>query len=188
MMWDQTSFPLFLGILFFIGLISGALYAQKNTGGYLKYFVAGYLEEHLKGTFTPVFSLSFLPVIALHVLIVMLAFSCLAFPFIASLPFLKGFSMGMIVTILYVDHGLKGILIDGLLLWIPGVIQSIALLLFCCEALGCSLELFRGVLLHKGTLSISIGDFLGSFVLWSAIGLAAAMLEGVLSMLFGPIF
>lgn len=185
----QTPFPLFFGILFFIGILAGAVYAQAfGDTGYLHYFVTGYLAEHLNGEFSPVFSLSFLPVIGVNLLLCILALSCIAVPIILTLPFIKGFSIGMIGASLYLTYGLKGILIDALLLWLPSVLQSIALLVFCCEATVASLELFRVALLHRGFLNISAGDILSGFVLWSSVGLSAAILEGVLSMMFGALF
>lgn len=186
--WTQSVFLLPLTALFFIGQVCGALYAAKNQSGYLHYFLTGYLNEHFSGAFTPVFSLSFLPVIGVHLLLLVLSVSCAAAPVIVSLPFIKGFSIGMISASLYISYGLKGILINLVLLWLPAMIQSVALIAFSCESMGASVELFRSVMMKKGFPNVSFYELGSSFVLWSAAGLAAAFLEGVFAMLLGGAF
>lgn len=186
----MAPMPLVCTALYLVGMAVGAAYAKQADGeGYLAYFVSGYLKDHLAGTFAPVFSLSFLSVMAIHFLLLCFALSCVAAPFILALPCLKGFASGMIAATLYLQWGMRGILANAVLLWIPSVIQAILLILFCAEALSTSLALCHGALTRRGAyLGVSIPDTLEAFVLYSSAGLGAAVLEGVLSLFLGGLF
>ncbi|MCI6639732.1 MAG: hypothetical protein MSH10_02890 [Pygmaiobacter massiliensis] len=188
--WTQSPVLLLLAMLFLAGLLAGIVYGRRSGGeGYLTYFVTEYLQNHLQGKFAPVFSVSFLSVISAHFLLFCLALSCVGPFVILFLPLLKGFSVGMISAMLCVQWGGHGILVGIAILWLPCIIQSVILLLFCWQALDISITLCKGTLLHRNTCrEISLADLFEYFVLYSSAGLAAATLEGALAFLLGPLF
>ncbi|MEG1931608.1 MAG: stage II sporulation protein M [Pygmaiobacter sp.] len=188
----RAELPMILAWFYCAGLVIGTLYVNaqlKSENGYLAYYINSYLEDHFSGNFLSVFSISFLSVIMTHTLLLLLSLSCFSAPVICLIPLFKGFVYGTISATLYMSYGLKGIIANVLLLWIPVVVQSITLILFCGESLTTSARLFRSALLHHSVHNaISVSKEFSRYVLYSTIGLSVAVLEGVFSMLLGSVF
>ena len=178
--------------LYYLGLVLGALYASAQSGkqeSYLYYYVNGFLERHTNGSFLSVFSLSFLALLGMHLFLFLCSFACFGMPFILLFALLRGISGGVIGAFLYLEYGGRGILFQVLILLIPTVIQSLELLWFASHTLKSSAKMFQHTMLrHAGAGALNPEDTLQDFVLFATIGMSGAILEGVLSMLFGPVF
>lgn len=178
--------------LYYLGLVLGALYASAQNGqeeGYLYYYVSSFLQRHTGGSFLSVFSLSFLALLGMHLFLLLCSFACFGIPFILIFSLLRGISGGMIGAFLYLEYSWKGILFQLLILLLPAVIQSMELLWFASRSLKSSGRLFQHTLLRRaGAGMMNPNDMLQDFILFATIGMAGAILEGVLAMLFGPVF
>lgn len=179
--------------LYYLGLVLGSIYFTKyesaSVSGYFTNYIDTYLHRHSSGNFLIVFSYAFLAVLGINLLVLICSLSCFGSPFLLFLSLLRGISGGVLTAALYLQYGGKGILFFVLLLWIPQILISFALLQFSLSALDISLQMFLYAVHRKnGAFLIDSGSLVQEFVLFSSVGLAAALLEGVLSMILGPIF
>lgn len=185
----EATMPLLMIVMYGLGLGLGGVYAAgsaKAGTGYFAYYIKGYLSDHFNADFLAVFSISFLSVIFFHLLLVIFSLSCIGSPFICAIPFLKGMASGLIAATLYLQNGVRGVLVYALLLWVPNVMQGLVLVIFSAQSLAVSLRLFEAILLHQNVHhAISVSDTLSRFVLYSSIGLGGALLEGVFAMFLG---
>ena len=180
--------------LYYLGLVLGALYAcaqAEKQESYLYYYVSSFLGRHTDGSFLSAFSLSFLALLGMNIFLLLCSFACFGMPFILLFSLLRGVSGGMIGAFLYLEYGWKGILFQLLILLLPAVIQSLELLWFAARTLKSSARLFLCTLMRRragAAAPLDPADTLQDFVLFAAVGMAGAILEGALSMLFGAVF
>lgn len=183
----MISIGLFL--LYDFGLVLGAIYLTGSEDSYFTYYLDSFLLRHSSGNFLTVFSYAFLAALGMNLLLLLCSLSCFGAPFILLLPLLRGLNGGMIIASLYLQSGGKGILFTLLVLWLPMVLLSLELLLFSSSALKNSGRMLGYAIKRKnGALLLDSIGMMQDFVLYASIGLAAALLEGLFAMLFGPVF
>lgn len=180
-------------LLYYLGLILGAMYFTKHeagsASGYFLHYVDAFLQRHSTGDFLIVFSYAFLAALGLNLLVLICSLSCFGSPFLLLLPLLRGISGGIITAALYLQYGGRGILFYALLLWLPQLLLNFELLQFSLSALDSALQMLRHAINRKnGALLIDSGSMMQEFILFASIGLAAALFEGLFSLLFGPVF
>lgn len=179
-----------LGCILLAGVLLGSLWQSVGAQNpYLSHFIAQYLEQHRTVSFPAVVSASFFSAILVQVLIVLLGLSCVGIPFLLVVPLLHGVSVGCIGAFLYGSMGMRGLLANLILFWVPEVMQAVLLLLLVNTALDTSLSLFRAGFLSQSTDGIrtQIDACLRCFVQTSLGMLAAVLLEGALSAVFAPV-
>ena len=179
---------LLLAFLYLMGNVIGALYAQKHSEGYFSYFISGYLQDHLSGDFLAVFSISFLSMLLCNIILLITGLSSIGMPVIVTAVAVKGIAVGMIAASLYIDQGLKGILAEMLLLWLPWVVQAIILISYGANSIILSSGIFSNMFLHNSIRANNASRFVRQFIIYSSIGLAVSILEASFSVLFSGLF
>lgn len=115
--------------------------------------------------------------------------SCIGAPVLACVPVLRGISIGCVSAYLYASMGMRGLLANLILFWLPAILQSVFLVLFTDAALDTSTSLFRLNFLEQATgAGTKISRCLRIFVVSSLGMLLAAILEGLLAVIFAPVF
>ena len=179
---------LLLAFLYLMGTVIGALYAQKYSQGYFSYFISGYLQDHLSGNFLAVFSISFLSMLLCNIILLITGLSSIGMPVIIASVAAKGVTVGMIAASLYIQQGLKGVLAEMLLLWLPWVVQAIILICYGVNSIMLSSGIFSNMFLHNSIRANNASRFVRQFVVYSSIGLAVSILEASFSVLFFGLF
>ncbi len=177
------SGTLLLGIL--IGSVCQATGAQN---AYLSLFVQKYLSSLQSGSFAKISSNTFFSAMLLQTVTVFLAFSCISAPVLICIPLLRGISTGYVAAYLYVNCGIKGLLANLLLLWVPEVLQAALLIFLLCAALDVSLTLFQvNIRMRTIATRAKMDTCLRQYVCTSLGLLLTAMLKGLLSIIFAPV-
>ena len=181
---SRHSFPLLAGVL------CGSFWqhaSQQNV--YLSYFAEQYLAGHNTGSFSAAMSVSFLSAMILQAVVLFFSLSCIGAPVLACVPVLRGISIGCVSAYLYASMGMRGLLANLILFWLPAILQSVFLVLFTDAALDTSTSLFRLNFLEQATgAGTKISRCLRIFVVSSLGMLLAAILEGLLAVIFAPVF
>ena len=134
-------------------------------------------------------SVSFLSAMILQAVVLFFSLSCIGAPVLACVPVLRGISIGCVSAYLYASMGMRGLLANLILFWLPAILQSVFLVLFTDAALDTSTSLFRLNFLEQATgAGPKISRCLRIFVVSSLGMLLAAILEGLLAVIFAPVF
>ncbi len=184
-----VKIAVFAGVLL-LGVVLGSTVPYTlEESRYLSYFVQQYLIENHGGSFAAVASGSFLSAMLLQVTVLFFSVSCIGAPVLLCILLLRGFSIGCIASFLYTQLGLRGLLANLALLWLPQVLQAIFLLFFVVAAWDGSVGLFRQHLAAQttDTAKPNLSRCLRCF-LFSSLGmLLAALAEGLLAAIFAPV-
>ena len=171
-----------LALALLAGVLCGSFWqhaSQQNV--YLSYFAEQYLAGHNTG--------SFLSAMILQAVVLFFSLSCIGAPVLACVPVLRGISIGCVSAYLYASMGMRGLLANLILFWLPAILQSVFLVLFTDAALDTSTSLFRLNFLEQATgAGTKISRCLRIFVVSSLGMLLAAILEGLLAVIFAPVF
>mgnify|MGYP003094454021 CR=1 FL=1 len=144
---------------------------------------------HNTGSFSAAMSVSFLSAMILQAVVLFFSLSCIGAPVLACVPVLRGISIGCVSAYLYASMGMRGLLANLILFWLPAILQSVFLVLFTDAALDTSTSLFRLNFLEQATgAGTKISRCLRIFVVSSLGMLLAAILEGLLAVIFAPVF
>ena len=166
-----------LALALLAGVLCGSFWqhaSQQNV--YLSYFAEQYLAGHNTGSFSAAMSVSFLSAMILQAVVLFFSLSCIGAPVLACVPVLRGISIGCVLANL-------------ILFWLPAILQSVFLVLFTDAALDTSTSLFRLNFLEQATgAGTKISRCLRIFVVSSLGMLLAAILEGLLAVIFAPVF
>ena len=177
-----------LALALLSGVLCGSFWqhaSQQNV--YLSYFAEQYLAGHNTGSFSAAMSVSFLSAMILQAVVLFFSLSCIGAPVLACVPVLRGISIGCVSAYLYASMGMRGLLANLILFWLPAILQSVFLVLFTDAALDTSTSLFRLNFLESRVCPI-ISRCLQIFVVSSLGMLLAAILEGLLAVIFAPVF
>ena len=179
-----------LALALLAGVLCGSFWqhaSQQNV--YLSYFAEQYLAGHNTGSFSAAMSVSFLSAMILQAVVLFFSLSCIGAPVLACVPVLRGISIGCVSAYLYASMGMRGLLANLILFWLPAILQSVFLVLFTDAALDTSTSLFRLNFLEQATgAGTRISRCLRIFVVSSLGMLLAAILEGLLAVIFAPVF
>lgn len=179
-----------LGCILLAGVLLGSLgQAMDAQKPYLAHFIAQYLDQHRSSGFAAAVGTSFFSAMLMQLLIVFLGLSCVGIPFLICVPLLQGISIGCIGAFLYGAMGVRGLLANLILFWVPEVLQAIFLLILADAAIDTSWPLFRACFLSQSFDGIRAraDACLRCFVRTSIGMLASALLEGALSAIFAPV-
>ena len=167
-----------------LALLSGVL-----CGSFWQHASEQYLAGHNTGSFSAAMSVSFLSAMILQAVVLFFSLSCIGAPVLACVPVLRGISIGCVSAYLYASMGMRGLLANLILFWLPAILQSVFLVLFTDAALDTSTSLFRLNFLEQATgAGTKISRCLRIFVVSSLGMLLAAILEGLLAVIFAPVF
>ena len=141
-----------LALALLAGVLCGSFWqhaSQQNV--YLSYFAEQYLAGHNTGSFSAAMSVSFLSAMILQAVVLFFSLSCIGAPVLACVPVLRGISIGCVSAYLYASMGMRGLLANLILFWLPAILQSVFLVLFTDAALDTSTSLFRLNFLEQAT-------------------------------------
>lgn len=177
------------------GLVLGAYFymqaAQQNAQNYLAYYVQEILKTYRSATFLPVAAVVFLSCVILQAVLLLVSLSCIGAPVIFCVPFCKGFSAGCLCAALIAVQGFRGAMAYMLLFWLPELLQITFLLFFADIALQTSLCLFSIHLCRKSSetsVFTKVSLCLRIFLITALAYLACAIVAGLLSCIFAPLF
>ena len=179
-----------LGCILLAGVLLGSMgQAAGAQKPYLAHFIAQYLEQHCSSGFAAAVGASFSSAMLMQMLVVFLGLSCAGTPFLIFVPMLRGIYIGCIGAFLYGSMGMRGLLANLILFWIPEVMQAVFLLILVNAALDTSWPLFRACFSSQefDGIRAKADACLRCFVYTSLGMLAAALLEGALSAIFAPV-
>ncbi len=180
-----------LGCTMLAGVVIGAMImnrAGQINNKYLSYLMESFLDGHKNGSFGMILSFAFLSCISLQILIFLFGFSSVGAPFVVLLPFLRGIYTGVVSGYLYADMGIKGVLLNALLFWLPQVLQGVAMLIFAGQALDMSIFLFASCFFEPqpGTRNRA-QKHVKLFIFTSIFLFIIAIFESMLSGLLAPV-
>lgn len=178
-----------LALALLAGVLCGSFWQHASgENAYLSYFVEQYLAGHNTGSFSAAMSAAFLSAMVLQAVVLFFSLSCIGAPVLACVPVLRGISIGCVSAYLYASMGMRGLLANLILLWLPGILQAVFLIVFTDAALDTSVSLFRLNFLEQTTgAGTKISRCLRIFVISSLGMLLAAVLEGLLAVIFAPV-
>ncbi|MEG1366619.1 MAG: hypothetical protein RSC96_05315 [Oscillospiraceae bacterium] len=184
-------YAVILGSIMLLGILIGALLISadaKISNKYPIFLINAFLQSHKSVSFTMLLSFSFLSGMIIHILTLICGFSCVGAPFIAAIPFLRGMFMGCISGYLYADMGIKGVLLNAILFWLPQALQGMALIVFASYALDTSLSMFATCFLEPvQSIKTRLKLYVKSFIFTSLILFITAIFESLLSGLLAEV-
>ncbi|MEG0178218.1 MAG: hypothetical protein RR654_01575 [Oscillospiraceae bacterium] len=181
-----------MGTIALLGVLCGAIYVnicQVKEQDFIMYYINEFLNYHKSETFAVLTSFVFLSSLILHIIAVAMGFSCIGMPIVAVLPLIKGFTIGCVSSYLYNEMGIKGALLNLLMLWLPQVLQTVLLVMLCAHAFILSKSLFGLALGSNNSNSIQIASklFVKAFTFTSFFLLFTSIIESMLSQIFASV-
>ncbi len=141
---NQNNSLIISAVFLILGLIAGTLYFKgNNSGGTYYKDQFGELISGLKSGFLGAFKSEILELLPFAVGVFLSGTCMVGGVLIPALLFIRGGSMGLIMSYAYSSLGLNGILFNLLIIIPSGIISTLALILAARESMGFSLSLAR---------------------------------------------
>ncbi len=175
------------------GIVTGSLLQHVTTitykGGhaYLTYFIDQIMLAH-KQDMLHVIAFSFSSAFILHLLVLFFSFSCVGTPILILIPFLKGAYIGCISGYMYTSFGMRGVVANLLIFFLPQLGEAFLLCVINTQAMYVSSGLFKLLISKKYECFIRFQNFIQSFVYTSVLLILTSSISGVLSFVFAPVF
>lgn len=191
----RLSATLLLAAMLLSGLFVGSLLIASSGSS-----VTSFLETLMKTattsratqSFGATFSAAFLSNFYLLLITFLLGFSAISAPVIFLVPLYKGLGLGLSMGYLYMNYGFKGVGYCAFMIVPSAVLSVIAILLGCKESFHFSKiflhYLFVGPKEAGASALPALRVYAVRFLLLLALVLGAALIESILTLLFGGIF
>lgn len=181
-----------LMLLFLLaGILSGAFAASQNSGEAYSYDTyESYAAVRTGRDFMSLFYSSFAGTIPYLIISVVLSMTCFGAFFIPVAVFIRGLGIGAVIGSTYSSGGVEGLACGGLMIAVPLIITTFALILSCAYSARMSFKMLTLMFAKNRVFSmrVEMGSYFRSHMLYLAITIAGCMVDAIMSLIFAEIF
>lgn len=176
---------------YFTGMLAAGIFTATVQGrglDFIRYYVSFVMKVRQSGDEMLIFSTEFLGSVLLMTLELLCGFCAFGVPILHSLILLRGCGAGLFTAALYAERRLRGLLINVMLFWIPEVLLSAMLIVFCALARR-SAGYLSAICFGNNQIAKNIvpKDLLWRYLVFCALSMIPCGLAAVLAHLFVPI-
>ncbi len=182
-----------LGIAYLAGLPAGSLafhFLGADAGVYMGYYLDARLQT-ITGPPLRVLSNQFLAAFLQLSLVLLCGFCAFGAALLVLQAAVRGAVFGCFCAGLFGRYSMQGALAEGLLFWLPEVLQALVQIMLGACALQMSLQLAEHCFSEKTRPSLRIGEFprqlLGCYLVCCLAETVPCSLSALLGLLFGPV-
>ncbi len=188
----KNSKSYFLGFLFIIGILFGALFIkQGNETTFIitENIISKYMQMKSEQGIIQVFLNSATLNLVFTIINIFFGFSLIGYPLIIWLPFLRGLGLGVFSGYMYIFYKLSGLGYCAFLVYPGAVISAFAFILACCDSCDYSKNAYEKSIRAKGQFEKDETKiYLFRQFIYFAVCLCSSMIEAFFTIGFSRFF